>query len=228
MWQEVWATKKWQILLIADLVLVNLALVFLGLNRPSVPVAQNGAGELASGQGSKEVVRDVCGPECQAYIDQKFSGLPQTSVRPQPSATPSPTAKSSVPAVSPKPTKIRRISYMAVPGSGSTTANDWTDLSGTEFYFDPVDYPGLVEVYFEANANLFNGNGAAYVRLYDATHKIGVQGGEVSTTSQTSTVIVSGRVTFWSGRNLIRVQAKSLTADTAVFNSGRLKVVTEN
>jgi hypothetical protein len=125
-------------------------------------------------------------------------------------------------------TKIRTVQYVTIPGSGSTSANVWTNLAGTEFYFDTADYPGLIEIYFEANMRLVNGNGRAYVQLYDATHGIGVQGSDVNTTSQTDTVITSGRVSFWAGKNLIRVQAKSLTADTAVYNSGRLRIVTEN
>jgi hypothetical protein len=64
--------------------------------------------------------------------------------------------------------------------------------------------------------------------LLDVTHGIGVQGSDVSTASQAETVAISGKVSFWAGKNLIRVQAMSLTADTAVYNSGRLRIVTEN
>ena len=117
---------------------------------------------------------------------------------------------------------------MTIPGNGSTVTNGWTVLSGTEFYFDLGDYPGLKEIYFEANLKLFNGNGIAYARLYDSTHGIGVQGSDVKTTLQTDSVATSGKVSFWAGKNLIRVQAMSLTADTAVYSSGRLRIVTEN
>jgi len=90
------------------------------------------------------------------------------------------------------------------------------------------DYPGLKEIYFEANLKLFNGNGIAYARLYDSTHGIGVQGSEVQTSSQANTVVESGKLSFWGGKNLIKVQSRSLTADTAVYNSGRLRIVMEN
>ena len=103
-----------------------------------------------------------------------------------------------------------------------------TLLAGTEFYFDTRDYPGLTEVYFEANMKLVDGNGRAYVRLYDITHGIAPSGGENDTTSQADVWTTSQKVYFWAGRNYIRVQAKSLTADTAVFNAGRLRIVTEN
>ncbi len=168
---------------------------------------------------------DQCGEECRAYIDSK---LTSPSPSPTPTFTPPPSPKATGGQATLPKTKTRTVSYVTVPGSGSTTANDWTSLSGTDFYFNTADYPGLVEVYFEANIKLFNGNGKAYIKLFDVTHGIGVQGSDVSTSSQTSTAVESGKVTFWLGKNLIRVQAKSLTADTAVFDSGRLRVVTEN
>ena len=76
--------------------------------------------------------------------------------------------------------------------------------------------------------SLVNGNGVAYVRLFDITNAIGVVGSENDTTSQINVWTKSQRVYFWAGRNYIRVQAKSLTADTAVYNFGRLRIVTEN
>ncbi len=165
---------------------------------------------------------DQCGADCRAYIDSK-----QQPASAQPVSSPTPMT-APITALAPKPTKVRATTYLPLPGSGNTTANDWTNLAGTDFYFNPGDYQGLVELYLEASIHLTNGNGVAYFRLYDATHGIAVQGGDIQTSNQTSTAIVSGKVSFWAGKNLIRVQAKSLTADTAVFDSGRLRIVTEN
>jgi hypothetical protein len=173
-------------------------------------------------------IADTCGDKCRQYIDTKIAEAAGPSAQPKSTVTPAPSVKI-VPLAAPtaKP-KVRSVQYVTIPGSGSATTNDWTNLGGTEFYFDKSDYPGLVSVYFESNMKLFNGNGMAYVQLFDATHGIGVQGSDVQTNSQTDTVVTSGQVTFWAGKNLIRVQAKSLTADTAVFSSGRLKVIVEN
>ncbi|KKU74749.1 MAG: hypothetical protein UX99_C0007G0037 [Candidatus Amesbacteria bacterium GW2011_GWB1_47_26] len=117
---------------------------------------------------------------------------------------------------------------MTLAGSGSTTATDWVNVSGSDFYFSPEDYPGLVSVYFEANMKLLTGSGRAYVRLFDVTHGIGVQGSEASTQAGTDMVVESGQVSFWAGKNLIRVQIKSLTTESTVYNSGRLRIITEN
>lgn len=164
---------------------------------------------------------DQCGEDCRAYIDSKMT-KPSPTIIPTPASTPKVVYKTA-----PKP-KTRIVSYVTVPGSGSTMANDWTIVSGSDFYFNPADYPGLVAVYFEANMKLMTGSGMAYVRLYDSTHGIGVQGGDASTKAGTDTVVESGNISFWQGKNLIKVQIKSLTAESAVYNSGRLRIVTEN
>lgn len=166
---------------------------------------------------------DTCGVECQKYIDAKIP-----AEKPVEKATPGPTPVTKIVYQTAPKTKVRTTSYLTVPGSGSTTNTDWTNVTGSEFYFNPADYPGLVSVYFEANMKLFNGSGLAYVRLFDVTHGIGVQGSEVNTRSSTDTVVESGQVSFWAGRNLIRVQVKSQTTEETVFNSGRLRITTEN
>ena len=75
---------------------------------------------------------------------------------------------------------------------------------------------------------LVNGSGAAWVRIQDITHSITVINSEVQTSSQTTANVTSDLLNFWAGRNLYRIQARSITADTAVFEGGRIKVVTEN
>lgn len=176
-----------------------------------------------------------------AVLAYRSFSLPPTNQKIIPTLTPIPTPSPSSPTISvlptltPQPSKIpaatsrqptRRVTYISIPGNGSTLANVWTDLPSTDFYFDTADFPGLTEVYFEANLKLFNGNGIAYARLYDVNHSIGVPGGEVQSTKQVDTAVISAKVNFWPGISLIRIQAKSLTADTTIFNGGRLKIVT--
>lgn len=170
-------------------------------------------------QNTQTIYKDQCGQECQKFITDQLASykLP----------TPLPTAKPKVVAV-PTVAKVTTVSYVPVPGSGNTQANDWVDLPGTDFYFNVSSYTGLQSIYFETNIHLANGNGQAFVRLFDVTHGIGVQGSEVNTINQTSSAVASGQVSFYQGNNLYRVQAKSLTADTAIFDSGRLKITTKN
>ena len=126
------------------------------------------------------------------------------------------------------PKKTIRVTYLPVPGNGSQLSYGWYSLPGTDFYFNPADFPGLKSIVFEANIRLLNGNGTAFVRLYDTTNNFVVQNSQIQTNNQTSTAVISSPVTFYSGRGLIKVQVKSLTADTSIFDSGRLKITTEN
>lgn len=161
---------------------------------------------------------ETCASECRSYVDEKLAETFQTTSTPSPQPTQNP----------PKEAKVRRVTYVPIPGFGSTDKSDvWADLASTEFYLDKGDFPGFLEAFFEANIHLVNGNGRAMVRLYDATHSIAVVGSEVETANQKSTLVVSEKLNIWSGKNLYRVQAKSLTADTTIFDSGRIKIIYE-
>ncbi|MDP4010121.1 MAG: hypothetical protein Q8P53_04050 [Candidatus Shapirobacteria bacterium] len=151
---------------------------------------------------------------------------PKITDTPTPVLVTTPTATPTIKKVIVK--KTRSIQYIPIPGSGSTLENKWVDLVGTEFYFSTSDYPNLTEAYFEANMRLVNGNGFAYLRLFDITAGIEVWGSEISTNSQNFTSVSSGKLTIRKGNHLYRVQAKSLTADTTVFNSGKIKIILEN
>lgn len=139
--------------------------------------------------------------------------------------SPTPTLK---PAVVTTTKKVRSISIIPIPGSGTVQDNSWKDISGTEFNLNTEDYPTLTGAYLEVNMKLFNGNGVAFVRLFDITTGIEVWGSEVKTSSQNFTVITSDKLILRSGNHQYRIQAKSLTADTTVYNSGRIKLITEN
>ncbi|OGL53877.1 hypothetical protein A3K55_01665 [Candidatus Shapirobacteria bacterium RBG_13_44_7] len=159
------------------------------------------------------------------------------TISPPPSPTPTiipALAPSSTPIPSLAPTKTttkktsKSISYVPISGSGSIFSLKWADINGTEFYFNPDDYPSLKEAYFEANFRLFNGNGLAFVRLFDATVGIEVWGSEVQSKSQDFSSITSNKLTLRPGNHLYRVQAKSSTSDSTVFGSGRLKIISQN
>lgn len=171
---------------------------------------------------------DECLNDCQKIIKEKIDNLLiPTAIRisPTPVNSPVPTVNTVTKVLTPK---TKSIQYIPVSGSGSTLENKWTDLRGTEFYISTDDYPNLVGAYFEANMKLLNGNGTAYLRLFDMTAGVEVWGSEISTNSQDFTSVSSGKMTIRNGTHLYRVQAKSLTADTTVFNSGRIKIILEN
>lgn len=207
----------WLVVLIADLVIMNLLILYLFVRPVKV---------------EKTIITDSCDQKCRENINSKLKEISdqleilKTSI--SSSSISIPTEKPIIKTVVKPRNKVKTTTYVNISGPGSTLSNNWVDLSGTEFYFDTRDFPGLVNVYFESNMKLFNGNGLAFIRLFDSTHGVGVQGSEVQTNSQTDVIVTSGQVSFYAGKNLIKVQAKSLTADTTIFNSGRLKITTEN
>jgi len=195
-------------LLFIDLLILNSALVYLYLNN----------------QKATSTSQD---PDYQAYVDDQISQLKQSLITtPSPSSLTSNPTSTSTP-VKPAVSKQTSVTYIPIPGSGQTLSNQWVDLTGTEFYLAKQDFPGLKEIYFEANLKLFNGNGKAYLRLFDVTNGIEVWGSQIETSSQADTMVSSSQITLRPGNNLIRVQAKSLTADTTIFTSGRLKLIIE-
>ncbi len=206
--------KILKIFLIGDLVALNLGIgYFLYQYKIQKPSINN---QIPNTTNLIQYI-DRCGTECQKIIEAKISALP--TIAPSPTTIANKQVKASK--------KTRREEVLTIPGSGSSVANEWEKLAGTSFYFDTRDYPGLVEVYFEANMKLRDGNGLASVRLYDQTNLIGVVGSENTTSNQADTWTKSQKVYFWAGRNYIMVQAKSLTADTVVYNQGRLRMVME-
>lgn len=195
------------IFLVINLFIINSALVYLYFRQPvsavDAPVDQS--------------------QELQAKIDQLKNDL--ISLQVQLSTTPLTVANPASSGNEGYPTGAPQTSYIPVPGSGSLLAYQWTKLAGTEFYFNPADFPNLSKAYFEANMKLLNGNGLAFLRLFDLTAGIEIWGSEIQTASQADTVVVSDPLHFRLGNHLICVQAKSLTADTTVFTSGRLKII---
>ena len=158
---------------------------------------------------------DTCGDECKKIVEELISRAVSTI---------SATSKTSI-----KPTVIKqegkRTAYIPLAGPITSTSTDWTDAAGTDVYIDFVnDYGKSTLVSWEAFLKIANGNGQAYARLYDVTHGIAVNGSEVSVASGVSTQVVSGELKFWSGKNLYRVQIKSLNSFVATFESGRIKI----
>ena len=214
---------KWRVFIIivfANVVVLNTLIGYLVYDN-----LINNDKESFVNQGSDLVIEDDVYERLKTYVDEKIGSLGSDSETPNPNLIPQPIAnttnQNSI-------AKTKQYNYIPIPGSGSTTQNDWVDISGTEFYFDPGEYPGAIEVRFEANMKRVNGSGAAWVRIQDITHSITVINSEVQTSSQTTANVTSDLLNFWAGRNLYRIQAKSLTADTTVYEGGRIKVVTEN
>lgn len=160
---------------------------------------------------------DECGEECRKIIDEEVARAVATissgvKVGGQPSV-----ATSSLKG---------ETTYIPFSGTFTTTATDWYDLKGVEAYIDlEKEYGKGAAVSWEGSLKVAHGNGQAFARLFDATHGIAVSGSEISTTNNVdSRLVTSGNLNLWAGRNLYRVQIKSLNSFEVTFGGGRIKI----
>lgn len=214
------------IIVVLTLILSNLVVLDLNLLKQkkeitdlkSLPTEQTGVLPTPSIPSfSEETNNNQCDLNCQQAIDQKISqAIATLSAKKTTSQQAKPVAQK---------TSQPQVIYIPLGGSGSSASRDWADIGNAEVYFDLNDYPSLVEARFEGFISVKNGNGKTFARLYDATHSIGVQGSEIVSTSENFTMVISGPLSLWQGKNLYRVQVKSLNGYDANFDSGRIKLI---
>lgn len=213
------------ILVIAGLVLVNLAaldIIWLKNQRqekltPGKTAPLPSPPTLSTPTASP--VADICGPICQETIAQKISEAMAT-ISGKETVKETTVVKETTQQVS-QP----QIIYVPLGGGGSTTNQNWADIANAEVWLNIGDYTNVDKIYFEGFIKVKHGVGKAYARLYDVTHGIGVQGSEIETTSENYTLVESGSLSLWQGKNLYRVQIKSLTGYEAYFDSGRIRII---
>jgi hypothetical protein len=141
-------------------------------------------------------------------------------------ATLSATTKTPVANSPSAPTSKPQDSYIQISGSGSTQSKDWADVVGSDFSFDVNrDFEKGVKFAWEGFLKIADANGTAYARIYDATHGIGVDGSQISVVNQgIFTRANSTNMNFWAGRNVYRVQIKSLNTFNVDYTGGKIRV----
>jgi len=217
------------ILMIVLAILVFGNLVFLDIRyltqpQKSLPTAtelvpQTTSTDLSSLPDSS-VSSEVCGSNCQQLIDEKISQAMATLSGKETAKETQTTEKTTT-----QKTSQPQVIYIPLGGGGATTSRDWVDVGSAEVYLDVNDYPNLDKAYFEGFIKVKYGNGKAFARLYDVTHSIGVQGSDIDSASENFTLVESGSLNFWQGKNLYRVQIKSLNGYEASIDSGRIKII---
>ncbi len=164
-------------------------------------------------------VSGICSPDCSDLIDQKISQAIATISGKETIKETKVVEKTTTGTSQPQ------VIYIPLGGGGSTTSKEWADVGNAEVYFEIGDYPNVDRIYFEGFINVKHGNGRAFARLYDVTHGIGVQGSDIYTDSESFTLVESGSLSFWQGKNLYRIQIKSLNGYEASIDSGRIKII---
>ena len=161
-------------------------------------------------------INDVCGDNCKKSIQEIVSESVATI-----SASPK------VVYINPKQSSPnqQKVTYIPLTGEFSTRLTEWSDVLKSEVYIDLAEYTGEPYIDWEATVRAVSGN--IQVRLFDVTHAIAVGSSEIKSVSSTFTTISSGNISLWRGKNLYRVQIKSLDGSEVFFNSGRIKIVTK-
>lgn len=122
--------------------------------------------------------------------------------------------------------KETQLTYIPLGDTSTTTSRDWVTLPDTEISIDLInDYGSRAQVSWEASLKVIYGNGGAFARLWDDTHKIAVDGSEISTSANSDYIHQSTKdLNLWSGRNIYKVQIKSLTGYEVTYTNGRIKI----
>jgi hypothetical protein len=167
--------------------------------------------------GGVVVEKSGCDAACQKEIADQVARAVATL-----SASPKVTVINPLPVSTSKP----QDTYIQISSSGSTQNTDWTDVTGSDFSFDVIkDFGKGVKFAWEGFLRVANANGTAYARIYDVTHKIGVDGSQISVVNQGDfTRVSSTNMNFWAGRNVYRVQIKSLNTFNIDYTGGKIRV----
>ncbi len=166
---------------------------------------------------------DTCVDSCQSQIDEIKQLLTVTvSPKKSPTATPRPTRSSSSSSSSSSTVK----EYFVPLGSGSSTAEDWTDVPGVQSYVDSTQYGSIKQVVFEASLHTPTGNQTAYARLYNVTDKHPVWNSEVQISGGSPQLLISAPITLDSGNKLYQVQMKTQLKSQTNLNQARIHITT--
>lgn len=205
--------------IVAALLIINLSFsgyLFYRLQNLYIPVEKSGEYII------KREEADLSAYATKDYVDSLL-GANETV---KPASTPSPSQASVTVPKAEVATPEKKVSYLPIGGSLTTTNTDWTDVPGSEFWADfNSDYGASAQVTWEATLKVEAGSGRTTARLMDVTHGIELLESQVFTESGTYSSVTSGRIYPWASKNLYRVQIRSLIPTSASFNGGRVKVV---
>ncbi len=163
-------------------------------------------------------------------VDIKPTPAPAASPQPVASGQPSPSSQvSSTPVTTSTQQTIVQTAQKEIfipVGDGSTSSNSYTNLSGAQVAVDSSNYSGIASADFEASVWVTGGNGRAYAQLYNVTAGHPVWNSEITTSSASGVLLVSGPITLDGGQNTYQIQAKTnLTEFPTNVRTGRIKIV---
>jgi hypothetical protein len=116
--------------------------------------------------------------------------------------------------------------YFVPLGAGSSTAGDWTNISGAQSYIDSLQYRRIKKVVFEVTVQVPTGNQTVSVRLFNATDRHPVWFSDVFMDGAGPVLLTSSPITLDSGNKLYQVQAKTQLGYPANVSQSRIHITT--
>ncbi len=118
-----------------------------------------------------------------------------------------------------------RVKELFIPfGSGSSSADDWSDVPGMVATIDSLNYSGIKSIVFEATLRIPTGNQKLYARLYNVTDKHPVWFSEVSIEGGTPQLVTSQPIMFDSGSKIYQVQLKTSLKYQSFIDQARIRI----
>ena len=117
--------------------------------------------------------------------------------------------------------------YYIPLGSGSTTNNNFKDLTATETVIDPSNYGTIKEAYFIASLSNPTRNGQVEAQLYNVTDNHPVWGSHIIMNGPVSQAITSDKITLDRGSKLYRVQLKSTLSFDVSLDNAKVRILTQ-
>ena len=235
-YQESWI-KRILLPIVIILLLVNLLVLDLMIgmkwlensNKPSREVTAASTDVMPTSKPApiSDTASKTCTPSCLAEIDKAVAPLKITitSIPRKASSQISQTTVVIQPTVSAQ--KSSAVQEFFIPlGSGSSSAADWTDVTGVKAEVDSGKYGVIQKVLFEASVHVPNANQIVEVRLYNETDKYIIYNSEFLYSSGTTQNFRIAEIQLGSGSKTYKVQMKTQLQYTAVLDQARIHITT--
>ena len=173
--------------------------------------------ELLPTTDNVDTQKEGCGDQCKKEIE---SAVARAVVAITPTAIKTPVTTVS------RTTVKGGTTYIPMGTTYESTSTDWYTIDDTATYIDLInDYGKTASVSWEASLKVAHGNGQAYVRLWDDTNKIAVDGSVLTTENNSEyKLVTTGVLPFWKGRNLYKVQIRSLNSFVVSYTGGKIRI----
>lgn len=123
------------------------------------------------------------------------------------------------------PKASKSVTYISLGNTFSTISTDWVDVPGSAIYIAvETDYGADAKVSWEASLKVAHPGSKVFLRLFDDTNKIAVDFSEIVSESNSYEQLSTGFLPFWKGRNLYKVQIKSLNSFEVFYTGGKIKI----